>query len=145
MSAALVAPAAAQQGRVELLKDDRAAVAASVDLGAADYTLHFGFSRVDPPSASSTTLDAVASRLRDDASLRLRLEAHTDSMGWALGNVELSRLRARAVALELVRRGVHVARVEARAYGESHPIARNATAEGRRRNRRVELTLFEEP
>ena len=105
-------------------------------------TVLFAFGASGAGDAGRDALDAFAARLAADGALRVRVDAHTDNVGWALGNVELSRLRARAIARGLIDRGVDVARITARAFGESVPAASNATAEGRRRNRRVELALL---
>jgi OOP family OmpA-OmpF porin len=57
--------------------------------------------------------------------------------------LQLSTRRAAAVRAYLVRQGVGADRLVARGYGETRPIADNATAEGRSRNRRVELKQIE--
>lgn len=67
---------------------------------------------------------------------------HTDSVGSAAKNRQLSENRARAVAEYLVEQaGFSEQRVSREAYGESRPIADNETAAGRVKNRRVELTV----
>jgi outer membrane protein OmpA-like peptidoglycan-associated protein len=67
---------------------------------------------------------------------------HTDAVGPASDNETLSRNRARAVADYLIdSAGFSRNRVTLEAHGETQPVADNATAEGRSRNRRVELTL----
>ncbi len=66
------------------------------------------------------------------------IEGHTDDRGPASYNMKMSTLRAEAVANVLVTDlGIDAARVSARAFGETKPIATNATKEGRERNRRV--------
>jgi len=66
---------------------------------------------------------------------------HTDDIGTAELNRELSEARARSVMSWLVARGVEARRLTARGYGSSRPIADNATDEGRARNRRVEFLI----
>lgn len=107
----------------------------------ASATFLFAFGARTPAGLDGDELDGLLTRLGDERALRLRIDAHTDNVGWALGNVELSRLRARAVAQEILARGVAVERLQARAFGESRPVASNATVEGRRLNRRVEVSL----
>ena len=114
---------------------------AAPDVVATELVL-FAFGAMAADARHAAALDAVAARLADDDSLRVRIDGHSDNVGWALGNQELSRLRARAVARELLARDVAVARLSARAFGESVPAASNATAEGRRRNRRAEILLL---
>jgi OOP family OmpA-OmpF porin len=71
--------------------------------------------------------------------VRVEVAGHTDSTGSAATNVRLSEARAAAVRAYLARRGVAPDRMVARGYGSSRPVAPNATAAGRARNRRVEL------
>ena len=139
------APLLAQDGEgdaVDLRERGAAAAAEAESAVVATETLLFAFGASDTNARHEAALDALAARLAEDEALRVRVDAHTDNVGWALGNVELSRLRARAVAEEILARGVAVERLEARAFGESRPVASNATVEGRRRNRRVEVSLL---
>ena len=142
------APALAQDGAggtgdaVDLRERGAAAAAEAESAVVAAETLLFAFGARETDARHEAVLDALAARLAGDGALRVRIDAHTDNVGWALGNVELSRLRARAIASGLVDRGVDVARITARAFGESAPTASNATAEGRRRNRRAELLVL---
>lgn len=71
------------------------------------------------------------------------VEGHTDSVGRERQNLYLSLDRAEAVRLYLLYNmvGLREEQIEAVGYGESHPIANNATDEGRARNRRVDLIL----
>jgi OmpA-OmpF porin, OOP family len=71
--------------------------------------------------------------------VRLKIGGYTDNSGDATANVRLSQARADAVSHELVGMGVGAARLEAEGYGSQHPVADNATEEGRARNRRVAL------
>ena len=56
--------------------------------------------------------------------------------------MKLSKDRAESVKNYLVSQGSNSSRIEATGYGESQPIATNKTAEGRQKNRRVEMTLY---
>ena len=67
------------------------------------------------------------------------MEGHTDSVGTAAKNQQLSEKRAQAVRDFLVGAGVPSDRVTAVGRGEEQPIATNKTAAGRQQNRRVEL------
>ncbi|MEO1796003.1 MAG: OmpA family protein [Pseudomonadota bacterium] len=75
--------------------------------------------------------------------LTVEIGGHTDAVGTAEDNAALSEARARAVRDALVARGVNAAALEAVGYGETQPIADNATEEGRALNRRTELSWFE--
>ena len=66
---------------------------------------------------------------------------HTDSDGADAYNQTLSERRARSVADYLIGRGVQSARIGTRGYGETQPIASNATEEGKAANRRVEIKI----
>jgi outer membrane protein OmpA-like peptidoglycan-associated protein len=73
----------------------------------------------------------------------LRIEGHTDSRGGRARNLELSRKRAAAVGSWLIEHGVSPARLTAVGCGPLRPREPNITAEGRRKNRRVEFQLLE--
>ena len=87
-------------------------------------------------------LDAVASTLRQYDRTRIEVEGHTDSTGSAEMNQQLSENRAYAVVGALASRGIPRDRMYAIGYGKNRPIADNSTAEGRARNRRVEIVVI---
>ena len=74
---------------------------------------------------------------------KLRVEGHTDAQGKRASNVKLSQRRAAAVVKALVKRGVPAERLVAQGFGPDQPVADNATAEGRAKNRRVELRVVD--
>ena len=84
-------------------------------------------------------LDNVASRLLECSAVPVRISAHTDSVGDDNYNQSLSERRADSVASYLGNRGIDGQRLRTEAFGETMPIETNATREGRRQNRRVEL------
>lgn len=88
---------------------------------------------------SEPLLDEVAKLMKQDPGLNLIIEGHTDNVGQKAANLELSRRRAAAVQSALLARGVEAGRLSTTGYGDSKPVADNATEEGRARNRRVEL------
>ena len=67
------------------------------------------------------------------------VEGHTDSVGNDSYNQKLSEKRAGAVRDYLVRQGIESSRITVRGYGESRPVATNATEEGRAQNRRADI------
>lgn len=93
-------------------------------------------------SASGPVLDAIAAALKDCTGLRMEIGGHTDAQGSEGGNKALSQARAEAVMVALQRREVDVSAMRAVGYGESRPIADNATEAGREANRRIEFTLI---
>lgn len=89
-------------------------------------------------AASSAAIAYVRDYLRDKSYVSLlRIEVHTDDQGQAAANQALSEQRALAVARELVAKGVDCKRLIPVGFGQEKPVADNATAEGRARNRRV--------
>jgi OOP family OmpA-OmpF porin len=89
--------------------------------------------------ASRGVLDRVAESLVAYPEVRVEVAGYTDSRGAKRTNLRLSQARAQAVRSYLVEKGVPVAQLTARGFGPANPIAPNATADGRARNRRVEL------
>jgi outer membrane protein OmpA-like peptidoglycan-associated protein len=73
--------------------------------------------------------------------LRFRIEGHTDNVGSDAMNQELSFRRAISVRDYLIGLGVTASSIDVAGYGETRPIADNATAQGRARNRRVEIVI----
>lgn len=84
-------------------------------------------------------LEGVANVLENNPGLRIQIQGHTDSVGAAEYNRQLSERRARAVMEWLINRGIDRKRLSAIGLGESRPIANNDSDVGRKRNRRVEL------
>jgi OmpA-OmpF porin, OOP family len=74
---------------------------------------------------------------------RVRVEGYTDSSGTRAVNLRLSQARAEAVLEYLAQKGIPRSRLEAKGYGDTHPIAPNLTARGRELNRRVEIVVLE--
>ncbi|SFT56511.1 OmpA family protein [Sedimentitalea nanhaiensis] len=89
------------------------------------------------------SLDRLAEHLRDNPGLRIALVGHTDSAGALDTNITLSKRRAEAVRVRLIRDyGITPARIEAEGMGYLAPVASNLTPEGRETNRRVEAIVL---
>jgi outer membrane protein OmpA-like peptidoglycan-associated protein len=86
-------------------------------------------------------LDSVAVVLKEYDKTIIDVSGHTDSTGSAQKNQALSQERAGTVAHYLRTQGIVDQRIEATGYGSTRPVAANDTAQGRQKNRRVELTL----
>ncbi len=89
--------------------------------------------------ASHKILDEIAEILRGCPSSSFEIAGHTDSDASDAYNIDLSQRRVVAVLNALSQRGVDTAGYTARGYGESQPIASNATEAGKAQNRRVEF------
>jgi len=87
------------------------------------------------------TLDNVASTLAQYNQTYIDVYGHTDSTGGDAVNIPLSQNRAKSVADYLSMRGVLSARIGTQGFGSSQPLASNETAEGRQKNRRVEIKI----
>ena len=77
--------------------------------------------------------------MKEWGDVKVEIAGHTDSVGTDEYNMGLSLRRAESVRNYLVDKGIPADRLTIRGYGESQPVADNATAEGRFQNRRVEL------
>ncbi len=88
-------------------------------------------------------LDRFANGLRDNQNSDVRIVGHTDNTGSDAINNPLSVDRATSTRNYLTARGVSGARIQVEGRGSYQPIASNATAEGRARNRRVEILMGE--
>lgn len=89
---------------------------------------------------SKAVLDQIGTLLMTDAALRLEIQGHTDNVGAPTANLTLSQQRAEAVKKYLVdTHRIAAARLTTAGFGDTKPVADNSTAEGRAKNRRVEL------
>lgn len=89
------------------------------------------------------SLEHLGQVLSQDATLRIALVGHTDTVGGFGANTSISRARARSVRDRLVRDyGIDAARLEAEGVAYLAPVVSNRTAEGRAENRRVEAILL---
>lgn len=86
-------------------------------------------------------LDAFAAALQLCPQSPVYVEGHTDSDGEDRRNLVLSVQRAEAVVAAMIERGIAAERLYAIGFGESQPIADNATADGKRQNRRIVVTI----
>ena len=88
-----------------------------------------------------TEIDRVAGVLSGYPETLIRVEGHTDSVGSEEYNMDLSFRRTNSVRDLLVQRGVNISRIETVGFGETKPVATNATEAGRQLNRRVEIKV----
>ena len=86
----------------------------------------------------ANTIETLAS----NPDIKVKIIGHTDSIGSASANQELSEERAESCYEYLVSQGIDPGRMIYAGYGESRPIADNRYKDGREKNRRVEFDLF---
>lgn len=105
--------------------------------------ISFDFGSADLKPSLRTVLDQFALGVSNDPNLDVRVVGHTDSTGPIALNERLSLERAASVRDHLADRGVPQSRIVATGRGAREPVADNASAEGRTKNRRVEIFLRE--
>jgi outer membrane protein OmpA-like peptidoglycan-associated protein len=88
-------------------------------------------------------LDMIAKVLKESPDRLFLVEGHTAAIGRPSGEMELSVLRAQRMAAELSRLGISIERFIYKGWGGTRPLGDNSTDEGRRLNRRVEITILE--
>jgi len=108
------------------------------------YGIHFETGKADLTPDSAKTLEQIAELLGRRPEWTLRVEGHTDNVGKAPANLDLSKRRAKAVRDWMVaKHKVASARLIAEGFGDTRPVADNNDQAGRARNRRVELVKME--
>ena len=107
--------------------------------------ISFDTGRSDIKGNFAPVLDRFAAGLRDNQNTEVRIVGHTDNTGSDAINNPLSVDRANSTRNYLTARGVSGARIRVEGQGSYQPIASNATADGRSRNRRVEIFVGERP
>lgn len=103
--------------------------------------VNFEFDQARLTVNAKALLDPVAEALAARPGLQVEIQGHTDDRGSERYNQDLSERRAQSVVDYLAAQDVDASRLSARGYGESVPVADNATDEGRELNRRVELKV----
>jgi lipid-binding SYLF domain-containing protein len=101
--------------------------------------VHFETGRADLTPDSEPALNEAVAALKEHPDWRIRVEGFTDNRGSKEVNEKLSSDRADVVANWLADHGVDHDRLSSKGFGDRRPVASNSTAEGRAKNRRVEL------
>jgi OOP family OmpA-OmpF porin len=107
--------------------------------------VNFAFNKADLTPDSRPILDTVADGLKKHPRVKVEIQGHTDSVGRAEYNLKLSQRRAQTVQNYLLADGVSADQLMAKGYGETQPVASNATDEGRAKNRRVVMYVLANP
>jgi len=90
-------------------------------------------------SQSMGTLNEIASVMKQNPALKFEIDGHTDADGDATANLKLSEQRAAAVRSQLTQMGIDGSRLTCKGFGETKPIDKNDSPEGKANNRRVEF------
>jgi len=101
--------------------------------------LCFAYKTTEISPESMELLEKISAELQQNPIVRLEIQGHSDNIGSRAYNLRISQKRAEAVRACLLQKGISEDRIIARGYAFDEPRASNATAEGRRRNRRIEL------
>jgi outer membrane protein OmpA-like peptidoglycan-associated protein/tetratricopeptide (TPR) repeat protein len=104
--------------------------------------IFFDLNKYNLMPESDAELDQVVQLMKDNPTLKIQINGHTDNSGKPAENITLSENRARAVTTYLVARGIAATRLLSKGWGDTKPVADNSTPEGRAKNRRTELTVI---
>lgn len=108
---------------------------------AANGRIRFASAKAGIQRAGRSTVRRIAKVMAGCPDVKVQIAGHTDSIGSAAYNQALSGRRAEAVRQLLVNRGVPAERISVAALGSSQPLASNANAAGRARNRRIDIRV----
>jgi len=103
--------------------------------------IYFDFDKTTLKPESFVELNKVVDLLKQNPSLEIEIEGHTDSKGSDQYNKDLSQGRAQSVVDYIATQNISKDRLTAKGFGESKPIDTNETEAGKANNRRVEFTI----
>lgn len=109
-----------------------------------DERVLFDIGKADIKPEGMVYIERVATILKTKTQANAMVEGHTDNVGGAALNQQLSVRRANAVKDAIVKQGVPVARIQAQGFGLTKPIADNTTPDGRQANRRTDIFVLGE-
>jgi outer membrane protein OmpA-like peptidoglycan-associated protein/tetratricopeptide (TPR) repeat protein len=106
--------------------------------------IYFDFDKATFRTESYTELNKLERMMAENPNIKVEIAGHTDNIGTAAYNMQLSQRRAEAVKDYLVKKGIDPRRITAKGYGKTRPLASNDDEkEGRELNRRVEFRVIE--
>ncbi len=110
--------------------------------GSVTLNIEFDTGKSDVKAQYNDEIKQVADYMKANPNAKIAIQGHTDNVGSEASNLKLSQARADSVKAYLVDKfGIEPNRLRAVGYGQTRPIASNATAEGRQKNRRVEAVV----
>lgn len=104
--------------------------------------IFFDVGKAELKAESSTELDNIVKLLKENPTLKISINGHTDNVGKPADNLRLSNERANAVVRYLVGKGVAANRLSSKGWGAAQPVAGNDSEEGRGKNRRTEMKVM---
>ena len=104
--------------------------------------IFFDVNKFDLQPASTSELDKVVLLLKENPTLKIQINGHTDNIGKPGDNLKLSNDRAKSVVNYLVTKGIDIKRLSFRGFGADQPISSNESENGRAQNRRTELKVI---
>jgi len=109
-----------------------------------DDKVKFSFDKAELTEEAKAALDGFADRLKgDNKNVYIEIQGHTDNVGSEEYNFKLGEKRAEVVRRYLSLKGIALHRMSVISYGETEPVADNATREGRSANRRVVIVVLQ--
>ncbi len=112
------------------------------EMGRATLKVLFDFDKATIKKNYTKDIDHMVDVMKEHSDLDLTIEGHTDNIGKAAYNKNLSQKRAEAVKNYMVEKGgIDAKRLNAVGYGQEKPVASNKTRDGRAKNRRVEAAV----
>lgn len=104
--------------------------------------LYYSTNSADLKSESFIVLDAFAEYLKENPTIKIEVQGHTDNVGSSTANEALSANRAFTVKAYLEEKRIDGKRISAKGYGPNKPIAENTTEDGKAKNRRTEFLII---
>jgi outer membrane protein OmpA-like peptidoglycan-associated protein len=106
------------------------------------HNIEFEFNKTALTNDSKLYLNEVIRFLKENKTIKVQINGHTDNIGSKLHNMALSEGRAKGVYDYLISTGINSERLTYKGYGDTKPIDDNATESGRAKNRRVEFQII---
>lgn len=101
--------------------------------------LNFAVGKATLETTSDAQIDQIVQMMKNNPSIKISIEGHTDNDGIEKSNQTLSEERAKAVVTSMMSKGIDKSRLVSKGWGQSKPIADNRTEDGKAKNRRVEI------
>ncbi len=133
----------AAEPAVTIPEKDSIALAADYlrEIGTRTYYFEFASAELKEAADDETYLSALRLWLLNNADASVTIEGHADNRGSAAANNKFARLRAEAVKAYLNENGIDDIQITTLSKGDTEPVASNDSEDGRKLNRRAEITI----